>query len=95
MVRPVDGKLAANTLVPPRMKAIPWIQQRHAGRLEIIKIAGDNRHAMHQRGCRDECVMVSARVGCMKGGAAERHSRIDRQNSFPKFREDAAMHPAA
>lgn len=58
--------------------AIPRIQDLHAGRLEIGKVAGNNGHSMSQSGRRDERVSDRPRIGDMQSGATTRDRRVDR-----------------
>ena len=57
---------------------VPWVQERHAGCLEVNDIAGDDRQAMHQRCRRDKSVPVRLGVWHMQARAAPGDGSVNR-----------------
>jgi len=55
----------------------PWIQQGHAGALEISYVPADDGHSVNQRSGGDHCVSMRAGIRHMQSRGLPRHSHVD------------------
>jgi hypothetical protein len=59
---------------------MPWIQERHAGRFKVGRVAGDHGHPVNQRRSGNQGVSIRSWVGYMQSSALARHILIHWKN---------------
>ena len=74
---------------------LPRVQDVCAAEGEVLGVAGDNGHAMHQRGCCDQGIALVAAVEHMQAGAASGNGTINRQNATCKSGQNMRFKPVS
>ena len=86
---------AAQSLGASGARVSPRIDDPRPRRLKIGDVARDDRHAMDQRGGRDECVAIVAGIRHEERRTASRDRTIDGQHASGELRQDHFFQPGA
>lgn len=94
-IRGRDMRRARSATPPLSGAKIPRVQERGAGCLEIHEVAGDNGHAVHERGGGQQPIPDRPRIGHLKSRRAPGDGCIHGQDAPAESWQDMLIEPRA